>query len=406
MAQSRVITRPQHDPETAPEIQESAGIVSTFRRMSEEINASSEAFERHVAALNGEISALTAQRMDELQAKERLVDQLQSLLRLLPTGVIVIGKRGRIEIANPAAETLLQHNDWDTLVGRPWGLVIQAAFQPREHDGHEISLYNGRLVSLDTCALEGHGQLVVINDLTATRQLQAQVSQHQRLAGIGRMMASMAHQIRTPLSAAMLYTENLRQPELSEDKRLRFAEKVQSRLEHLEQQVRDMLIFAKGDVKLVDRVSVKDLLAGLRHASAAVLTRSGSTLNMLNQAGDARIVCSADTLIGALTNLVNNAVEAVGNNAALDLHAELQGQTVILHLQDHGPGIPDHILSQLGEPFVTTKANGTGLGLAVVKAVVRAHGGQFTLSNNAQGSSATLTLPVTNAPNTARETDL
>lgn len=352
-----------------------------------------EDFAREVAALNGEISALSAQRMRELQEKEQLADQLEGLLRILPTGVIVINPRGRIDIANPAAITLLAHPELPRLVGQPWGRVIKLAFRPQEHDGHEISLHSGRLVSLDTCALEGRGQLVVINDLTATRHLQAQVSQHQRLASVGRMVASLAHQIRTPLSAAMLYTENLQQTGLTEPQRVRFAEKVQSRLEHLEKQVRDMLVFARGEVRLVDKVCIAELLADLRHASAAALDRQEAELIVLDEVPTARVVCNRDTLVGALCNLINNAIESVGKNAELKLHVTREHSTIRLQLQDNGPGVPGNIMRQLGEPFVTTKASGTGLGLAVVQAVSRAHGGQFTMSNNDQGACATLILP-------------
>lgn len=347
-------------------------------------------------------AGLDAERLQALLDKERRADQLQGLLKMLPTGVIVIGRRGHIEVANPAAEAMLDHPDLPNLVGELWGRVIKVAFQPRKHDGHEISLHNGRLVGLDTRALTGQGQLVVLNDLTATRQLQAEVSQHQRLAGIGRMVASMAHQIRTPLSAAMLYTENLREPTLSDHHRQRFAEKVQSRLEHLEQQVRDMLVFAKGEVRLVDRVTTVELVHQLRQATSAALERSGSHLNLLNEAEVAMLVCNRDTLIGALCNLVNNAIDAVGQNAALNLHIQAQHNHILLQLQDNGPGVPDKILSHLGEPFMTTKANGTGLGLAVVKAVARAHGGYFTLTNNAQGGLATLSMPEHFSKETAR----
>lgn len=337
---------------------------------------------------------MTSERISQLMQTEQRADQLQTLLHMLPTGVIVIGRLGRVEIANPAAEALLQHDELPTLTGQRWSRIIQIAFQPRKHDGHEISLHNGRLVSLDTRALTGQGQLVVINDLTDTRRLQAEVSQHQRLAGIGRMVASMAHQIRTPLSAAMLYTDNLLDPELQAHQRVRFAEKVQSRLEHLEQQVRDMLIFAKGDVSLVNRITVEELVHELRQATGAALERSGSHLNLLNEAADALLICNRDTLIGALCNLVNNAIDAVGQNAALNLHVRRDGANHIeLSLQDNGPGIPEKIIAHLGEPFMTTKANGTGLGLAVVMAVARAHRGRFQLNNTAQGGLATLSLP-------------
>lgn len=396
MTQSLATTasiEPKAAPTVASELSNVDELLHVFRRMTEEMSASSEEFERRVAVLNGEINALSAQRMEELREKERLADQLEGLLRILPTGVIVIDRSGRIQRANPAAEQMLVHDKLPELTGAVWSSVIQIAFRPQEHDGHEISLHNGRLVSLDTCALEGFGQLVVLNDMTATRSLQAEVSRHQRLAGMGRMVASMAHQIRTPLSAAMLYTENLSKPGITEVQRQRFAEKIQSRLEHLEQQVRDMLIFAKGDTKLVDRQLSGELLQALRDSCAAALERSGSQMNVLNEAPDAQVICNSDTLISAFGNLVNNAIEAVGQNAALDLRVYTSDNQLMFDFHDHGPGIPDEVLRQLGEPFVTTKANGTGLGLPVVQAVVRAHHGEFTLFNVKGGTCARVSLP-------------
>ncbi|MFY0665862.1 MAG: GHKL domain-containing protein [Natronospirillum sp.] len=396
MTQSIATTKPIQ-PKAAPVagsgLHDVDEILQVFRRMTEEMSASSEEFERRVAVLNGEISALSAQRMEELREKERLADQLEGLLRILPTGVIVIDRSGRIQRANPAAEQMLVHDRLPVLTGAVWSSVIQIAFRPQEHDGHEISLHNGRLVSLDTCALEGFGQLVVLNDMTATRSLQAEVSRHQRLAGMGRMVASMAHQIRTPLSAAMLYTENLRKPGINESQRQRFAEKIQSRLEHLEQQVRDMLIFAKGDTKLVDRQLSGELLQALRESCAAALERSASQLNVLNEAPDAQVICNRDTLISAFGNLVNNAIEAVGQNASIDLRVYVENNLITFDFHDHGPGIPEEVLRQLGEPFVTTKANGTGLGLPVVQAVMRAHNGSFSLFNVKGGTYARVCLP-------------
>ncbi len=320
-------------------------------------------------------------------------EEWRNLLQMLPTGVIVIGRRGLVEIANPAAETLLQHPELPQLVGMPWGQVIRTAFRPRQNDGHEISLHNGRLVSLDTRALKGTGQMVVINDLTDTRKLQAEVSQHQRLAGIGRMVASLAHQIRTPLSAAMLYIDNLQKPGLSEDQRQRFTGKVQARLEHLEQQVRDMLVFARGDSRLVDRVSCVELVDQARAAVASHLERTGSVLTVLNDCADAQVICNRDTLVGAMANLINNAIEAVGHNASVQWRLFRDNDRIHFDFQDHGPGVPAEILDQLGEPFLTTKANGTGLGLAVVLSVARQHGGEFTIENTAEGALARLGLP-------------
>ena len=92
------------------------------------------------------------------------------------------------------------------------------------------------------------GQLIVITDLTETRQLQARVSHMQRLSSLGKMVASLAHQIRTPLSAAMLYASNLTRKGLGQEAQTQFANKLTDRLKELESQVNDMLLFAKQTV--------------------------------------------------------------------------------------------------------------------------------------------------------------
>src|SRR5690606_1613618 len=120
------------------------------------------------------------------------------------------------------------------------------------------------------------GQLVLITDMTETRELQSQLSRHERLSSMGRMVASLAHQIRTPLSAAMLYAGHLSHPELAPQLRLKCAEKLMSRLVHLDQQVRDMLIFARGETRLAERMQIGELIEQFQNAAEAGLSRSGA----------------------------------------------------------------------------------------------------------------------------------
>ena len=114
--------------------------------------------------------------------------------------------RGRVQECNPTAIDLLG----EPLEGESWLNVIQRVFAPRFDDGHEVSLKDGRRVSIATRSLAGEpGQLIVLTDMTETRALQERLSRHQRLSALGKVSASLAHQIRTPLSAAMLYGEHL-----------------------------------------------------------------------------------------------------------------------------------------------------------------------------------------------------
>lgn len=231
----------------SPELESRQGLeqaFSLFNQMSAQLTDSYGLLEARVTELKGELAHAGAQRLQELAEKERLANRLQNLLDLLPGGVIVIDGMGVVREANPAAIDLLGQ----PLLGMLWRHVISRCFAPREDDGHEVSLKDGRRLSIATRSLDAEpGQLVLLNDLTETRHLQEQLARHERLSSLGRMVASLAHQIRTPLSAAMIYASHLAEQELPVETQQRFAARLKDRLHELEHQVRDMLVFARGE---------------------------------------------------------------------------------------------------------------------------------------------------------------
>ena len=364
-----------------------------FNQMSTQLSTSYSMLEARVTELKGQLALVSAQRMQELAEKERLAHRLQSLLDLLPGGVIVIDGQGVVREANPVARNLLGQ----PLVGMLWRQVIARNFAPREDDGHEISLKDGRRLSIATRSLHAEpGQLVLLTDLTETRRLQDQLSRHERLSALGRMVASLAHQIRTPLSAALLYASHLTEQVLPVEQQQRFAGRLKERLHELEHQVRDMLIFARGELPLPDRLAPKALFDALRSAAEPHVLDMQVRWQCDSRAGE--LLCNRDTLVGTVLNLIENAIQAGGREARLKIHLYQRGETLRLCISDNGPGIDSATLARLGEPFFTTKTTGTGLGLAVVKAVARAHQGDVQLrSRPGRGTCAIITLPLLGA---------
>ncbi|WP_434768158.1 sensor histidine kinase [Pseudomonas triticicola] len=364
-----------------------------FNQMSSQLTDSYSLLEARVTELKGELAVVSAQRMQELAEKERLANRLQNLLDLLPGGVIVIDGHGLVREANPAAIDLLG----SPLEGELWRHVIARCFAPREDDGHEISLKNGRRLSISTRSLDAEpGQLVLLNDLTETRHLQDQLARHERLSSLGRMVASLAHQIRTPLSAALLYASHLTEQQLPVETQQRFAGRLKERLHELEHQVRDMLVFARGELPLTDRLTPDALMQSLQAAALTHVQDLPIRWQCDSHAGE--LLCNRDTLVGALLNLIENAIQASAGEARLKVHCYTRGNTLRLCVSDSGSGIEPTVLARLGEPFFTTKVTGTGLGLTVVKAVARAHQGELTLrSRVGRGTCAQVSLPLFSA---------
>ncbi|SNC67163.1 PAS/PAC sensor signal transduction histidine kinase [Marinobacter sp. es.048] len=361
-----------------------------FNRMSRQITDSYRTLESRVNQLSGELNQETLQRQQELEEKEQLADRLSTLLNALPAGVVVLDSQGVVTQTNPAAIALLG----EPLDGARWVDVIHRCFAPRRDDGHEVSLKDGRRVSIEIRTMENQpGQLILLTDLTETRHLQAQLAHAQRLSAMGKMVASLAHQIRTPLSAAILYGGHLSQEDLDEEMRQRCASRLMSRLTHLEQQVRDMLIFARGETRLAEELSAGKLVSALASAVEGLKPAPGAKVDLENEiSSDCRLMCNRDALVGACTNLVNNSLEAGATHVAVRVTEET-GELVIRVL-DNGPGFEPSDAARLTEAFYTTKSHGTGLGLAVVQAVIKAHQGRFSIESTKQGGAiATLRLP-------------
>ncbi len=361
-----------------------------FNRMSRQITDSYRTLESRVNQLSGELSQESMQRQQELEEKEQLADRLSTLLNALPAGVVVLDSQGRVTQSNPAAIALLG----EPLEGEHWVDVINRCFAPRRDDGHEVSLKDGRRVSIEIRTMENQpGQLILLTDLTETRQLQSQLARAQRLSAMGKMVASLAHQIRTPLSAAILYGGHLSQEDLDEEMRQRCADRLMSRLKHLEQQVRDMLIFARGETRLAEELPVSRLVSSLESALEGLKLAPGAEVSVSNElSADGQLMCNRDALVGACTNLVNNSLEAGASQVRVQVASE-HGELVI-RVVDNGPGFSESEAQRIMEAFYTTKSHGTGLGLAVVQAVVKAHQGQFTMTSPEQGGAvATLRLP-------------
>ena len=266
------------------------------------------------------------------------------------------------------------------LRGKRWLDVITACLAPRHDDGHEVSLRDGRRLSLATRSLQGGcGQVVLLTDQTDTRRLQEQLARQERLTLMGRMLAARAHQIRTPLAAAMLYAGHLAGERLDAKQTRRFAEKTLSRLQAMEYQVRDMLIFVKGDVPLTARVSVPDLVEALRSAmEPALINYTGSCDWQVDTNPELQLQCNRDALVGAVMNLVTNGIQAMAGSGRLELRlCQADDLRLVITVADDGPGMDQSTLEKVNDVFFSTKPHGTGLGLAVVRAVAQAHQGNL-----------------------------
>jgi two-component system sensor histidine kinase FlrB len=377
--------------------EEIAELKAAFKAFSESSDVLAKSYldlQQEVVRLYEQLEKSEQDKRQEQDKNRILVLQFQQLFESMPVGVLLLNEEGVVVMANPVADRLFNL----PLVGQSWGAIVPLSFRPQEDDGHDVSMASGRRVRVETASLGNvPGQLVILVDLTEAYLLQKKLSHHERLSNMGKMVAALAHQIRTPLSSATLYAGHLQKPDLAPVMRQTFANKLVDRLANIEKQIRDMLIFSRSEIKLDETVSISVFIKELTSHCQEICDQKNMQLEISGApflATDC-IQCNKETLLGALLNLLNNAVDAQSEGEVVQLNWCNNDGYVTLTFKDRGVGMSKAHLEHVQEGFVTTKQHGTGLGLMVVKAIARAHHGQFEIDSiEGAGTTASLTLPL------------
>ncbi|HEY0802284.1 MAG TPA: ATP-binding protein [Steroidobacteraceae bacterium] len=344
-------------------------------------------------SLRGEVAQLRAELGEAYAGKEHLAARLSALVKGLPGGVLVLDSRGEILEYNPAALDLLG----EPLLGRQFATVLSFATINQRGVGEHTELRSGRFVNISRRELDNGGEAVLLADVTESHLMQVFLRRQQRLLTLGELAAGLAHQIRTPLAAALLYASQMTLSGRSPADLARCAEKTVGSLKQLDKLVNDMLAFAHGGAAR-EAVSVSALLEQVAQWLRPAL-REGIRLTIRTQAPDLVVRANAPSLVSAVLNLATNALQTATAPLNLELLARrgLSGRAQIV-VSDNGPGVPAQIRERIFEPFFTTRARGNGIGLSIVKSVVEAHGGSVCLAESTCGATFVIELPAEDNP--------
>ena len=312
------------------------------------------------------------------------------ILSSLPTALVIINSQGRIVWLNPPAEAMLGYGLLDSL----WLDVLLRAFVPRADDGHEVSLADGRRVHVALATLDSlPGILISLADITTTRDYEKAKENEKRLVSIGTMTAQLAHQIRTPLASAMLYSEHLKNLPNIDNRTQNWIDRLQECHISIEQQIQDLLLFARGTKIEPSRMDMEYWCTQLVQRAQPYIVSHSVLFRVNNQLIAREGMIHGESLIGAVLNLIINAIQSEATEIYLTL-ASMDNSGIQISVDDNGKGMSEEVKNHVFSPFYTTKAQGTGLGLAVVYAVVKAHGGRVSLeSTEGIGTQVNLYLP-------------
>ena len=349
--------------------------------------------EAQVNVLNAQLDEANNQLRKQRDENAALAERLQRLLEVMPAGVVELSAQGEVRTENPAAIAMLG----GSCRGKAWQEVTDSLEACEPEGTYLLNLPEGtRRLSLQSQALPAAGgHMVLIHDVTRLHQLTRELGQQQKLAAMGSMAASLAHQLRTPLATAMLYTANLRQEGLKPEDRLRFIDKSLARMKALEGLIQNMLGFVRGQVSSREVLGVTAMVEDICAVMAPQCHEKGLVFDCSVQLPAAiSVMGDRKAVQGALINLLENAIHFSPPGGHVWFGVSMVADHLLFRVEDEGSGLPSDVVDQLFEPFFTTRSGGTGLGLAIVKKVADELGGSVRCHNReTKGSCFELTLP-------------
>lgn len=356
----------------------------------------------------------------------RPVDQ-ETLLAALPHPILVIGDENRVTYANAAAEAflstslaMLKRDPFESVVA--FGCPLIALIEQVRRSGQTVNEYaiemvtqkftSPKLIDVHAGPLPEHpgNVILMLQQRTMAQMIERQLTHRAAARTVSGMAAVLAHEIKNPLSG-IRGAAQLLEPGLSDEDRA-LSQLICSETERIRKLVDRMEVFGDERPLATEPVNIHDVLDHVRRLSETGFARGIRFVEDYDPSLPA-LPANRDKLVQAFLNLVKNAAEAIGENA------NDQGRIVIttafkpgvrlaipgsdarislplmISIEDNGQGVPEHLKPHLFDPFVTTKRNGTGLGLALVAKIIGDHGGVIECDSEPKRTVFRVLLPLT-----------
>ncbi|MBU3693693.1 MAG: HAMP domain-containing histidine kinase [Rhodocyclaceae bacterium] len=341
------------------------------------------------AAIRRALQEASGRLANSLRQRTAVAARLAVILDALPLAVAVVDGAGRVLQSSALAAQLAGLEPgglWSTFLARLTPTGVADEF-----------LLDRRCLRVQQSATPAGETIWTLADVTAAAAERVGLERERQLVALGQFAAHLAHQLRTPLAAALLHAGVLGRSALDDRQRPQL-EALLDRLQHMQacishafDQIGDHASTAPA------RIALGPFVHGVRAAMAGLAARRGVELRLDLPEGCGEVTGWRVPLEGALSNLVDNAIHFSPAGGVVALAVEPGSDHVGLLVSDQGPGIDRQLLPRIFEPFVSARDGGTGLGLAIARGVVERHGGRITV-DSAPGRGARFRIDLPRQP--------
>jgi PAS domain S-box-containing protein len=351
----------------------------------------------------------------DITERKRAEERFRLAVESAPNAMLMVDDKGKIVLVNASAERLFGYSRQE-LLNQSMELLVPSRFRDRhpqhraafhadprprpmgkdrelyalKKDGTEVPVEIG-LNPIKTA--EGPFVLAAIVDLTAFKAMQAEMVRTQRLAALGEMAATVAHEVKNPLAAISGPLQILADDLKSDDPHKDLMKEILGQVKRLDKIVRGLLAFSKPTTPKKQTIVLREFVERIARFVGDQDAHRGLRFTV-EGAPDLTLDADPALLEQLLWNLFLNSAEAVKGSGEVRVTLQGGAASVELVIADTGAGISPDLLQKLFRPFVTTKTSGTGLGLSLCRKIVEAHQGVIEVrSEPARGTTVLLRFP-------------
>ncbi len=331
------------------------------------------------------------------------------ILDNIPSGIVYIEKSGLIQHINKGFSNISGYEQkhvfnipYNEIISNDFGIIGEALSdaQPVLRREIELKKMNGQIIpcgiSITPVKWDKKNDIVcIIQDISEIKKMRQELKEKENLALLGQMAAGMAHEIKNPLAGILTGLEFLHmQIDSDNDTQKHSIELVIKEVKRLDRLVNDMTSFAKSKIRIISKVKIPDIIDRAVLLTKSKLDKSDIKLTINISDQNSFIEADEEQILEVLINLLLNANQAIIENGSISITVKQDKEWCSLIVMNDGPHIPDDAMSNIFNPFFTTKSGGTGLGLSISYNIVKEHGGKLYAENVANGVAFTIILPV------------
>jgi two-component system sporulation sensor kinase A len=247
------------------------------------------------------------------------------------------------------------------------------------------------MVSIPTTYFGEQAVQVILRDISDRKKTEELMLRSEKLSIAGQLAAGIAHEIRNPLTAIKGFLQ-IMQPDLK--KHSQYFQIIFSELNRIEMILSELLMLAKPQETKFRRANLVSLLQDVAMLLETQANLNGVFIEQNHEDSNLLINCDQNQLKQVFINLFKNAIDAMPRGGKVKVHTRRDNNTVRIIVKDEGEGIPSELLERLGEPFLTTKEKGNGLGLMITYKIIEDHKGTICVdSKMGEGSTFTVNIP-------------